>query len=38
LHSDIGNNFVKAVHIKTKQAVGKDYKLKNLDGLEILTR
>ncbi|PIN88977.1 hypothetical protein COU60_04860 [Candidatus Pacearchaeota archaeon CG10_big_fil_rev_8_21_14_0_10_34_76] len=38
LHTDIGNAFVKAVHIKTKQAVGKDYVLKNGDGLEILTR
>ncbi|HLD98527.1 MAG TPA: redox-regulated ATPase YchF [Candidatus Nanoarchaeia archaeon] len=38
LHSDIGNNFVKAIHIKTKQAVGKEYKLKNGDGLEILIR
>lgn len=38
LHSDIGNNFVKAIDIKTKKAVGKDYVLKNLDGLEIMTR
>jgi len=38
LHTDIGNNFVKAVHIKTRQAVGKDYVLKNGDGLEILTK
>ena len=38
LHTDIGNNFVKAIHIKTKQAVGKDYILKNGDGLEILTK
>ncbi|NCO11559.1 hypothetical protein CO038_00380 [Candidatus Pacearchaeota archaeon CG_4_9_14_0_2_um_filter_39_13] len=38
LHSDIGKAFVKAVHVKTKQAVGKDYVLKMGDGLEILTR
>lgn len=38
LHSDIGNGFVKAIDIRTKQAVGKDYKLKHLDGLEIMTR
>src|SRR3989344_1691059 len=38
LHSDIGKNFVKAIHIKTKQAVGKDYKLKHMDGLEIMTK
>ena len=38
LHTDIGNGFVKAVHVKTKQAVGKDYVLKHLDGLEIMTK
>jgi ribosome-binding ATPase len=38
LHSDIGNGFVKAIDVRTKRAVGKDYKLKNGDGLEILTR
>jgi ribosome-binding ATPase YchF (GTP1/OBG family) len=38
LHTDIGKNFVKAMHLKTKQTVGKDYKLKHLDGLEIMTR
>lgn len=38
LHSDIGKAFVKAVHVKTKQAVGKDYVLKMGDGLEIMTR
>jgi len=38
LHTDIGNNFVKAIDVRTKQAVGKDYKLKHRDGLEILTK
>ncbi len=38
LHTDIGNKFVKAMNLKTKQAVGKDYIIKNLDGLEIMTR
>ncbi|MBS3100286.1 redox-regulated ATPase YchF [Candidatus Pacearchaeota archaeon] len=38
LHTDIGNNFVKAIDIRTKRAVGKDYKLKNRDGIEIMTR
>lgn len=37
LHSDIGRDFVKAIDIRTKKAVGKDYELKNGDGLEILT-
>ena len=38
LHTDIGKGFVKAVHVKTKQAVGKDYIIKSGDGLEILTK
>ncbi len=38
LHTDIGNGFVKAVDVKTKKAVGKDYVLKSGDGLEIMTK
>ena len=38
LHSDIGNSFVKAIDLKTKRAVGKDYVLKNRDALEIVCR
>lgn len=38
LHSDIGRDFVKAMHVKTKQAVGKDYVIKSGDGLEIMTK
>ncbi len=38
LHTDIGNSFVKAIDIRTKQAVGKDYMLKHMDGLEIMTK
>jgi len=38
LHTDIGDKFIKAVLLKTKQAVGKDYKLKHRDGVEIVTR
>ena len=38
LHTDIGRDFVKAVDIRTKHAVGKDHLLKNGDGLEILTK
>lgn len=38
LHTDIGNNFIKAIDIRTKKAVGKDYLLKHLDGLEIMTK
>ena len=38
LHTDIGNGFVNAVNAKTKQVIGKDYKLKHRDGIEIMTR
>lgn len=38
LHSDIGKNFVKAIHIKSKKPVGKDYELQHRDGLEIMTK
>jgi ribosome-binding ATPase len=38
LHSDIGKNFVKAVHVRTKKAVGKDYELQHRDGLEIMVK
>ena len=38
LHTDIGKNFVKAIHLKSKQAVGKDYVLKHRDGIEIIVR
>ena len=37
IHTDIGNNFVKAINVKTKQAIGKDYLLHNLDVIEIKT-
>ncbi|MEK6932948.1 MAG: TGS domain-containing protein, partial [Nanoarchaeota archaeon] len=35
LHTDIGDNFVKAIDVRSKRAVGKDYKLKNRDVIEI---
>jgi len=38
LHTDIGKNFVKAIDVRTKQAVGKDYLIKSGDGLEIMTK
>ena len=38
IHSDLGNNFIKAINAKTKQAIGKEHKLKHRDGLEIITR
>lgn len=38
LHSDFGNNFIKAIDAKTKKILGKSYELKNRDALEIVTR
>ena len=38
LHEDLGKGFIKAIDIRTKRAVGKEYKLKHLDGLEIISR
>ena len=35
LHSDIGNNFVKAIDVRTKRAVGKEHVMKHRDGYEI---
>ena len=38
LHTDFGNNFIKAIDAKTKKALGKSYELKHRDALEIVTR
>ncbi len=38
IHSDLGKNFIKAIDVRTKRAVGKDYVLRHMDGLEIITR
>ncbi|MBI2650153.1 redox-regulated ATPase YchF [Candidatus Woesearchaeota archaeon] len=37
LHTDIGKNFIKAIDVKTKKPVGKEYALKNRDVIEIVT-
>ena len=37
LHTDIGNNFIKAIDVKTKKPVGKEYLLKHRDVIEIAT-
>ena len=37
LHTDIGNHFVKAIDVKTRRPVGKDYMLKHRDVIEIAT-
>ncbi len=36
LHSDFGDNFIRAIDVKTKKTVGKDYELKNYDIIEII--
>ena len=38
LHSDFGDNFIKAIDARTKRALGKSYELKHRDALEIVTR
>ena len=37
LHKDLGDNFVKAINVRDKKPVGKEYKLKNRDVIEIKT-
>ncbi|MBS3105197.1 redox-regulated ATPase YchF [Candidatus Woesearchaeota archaeon] len=37
LHTDIGKNFVKAIDVKSRRPVGKDFILKNRDVIEIAT-
>lgn len=36
LHTDIGNGFIKAINVKKKIAVGKDYLLQHRDAIEIV--
>ena len=38
IHSDIGENFIKAMDVKNKRVVGKEHKLKHEDIVEIITR
>jgi ribosome-binding ATPase YchF (GTP1/OBG family) len=37
LHTDIGDKFIKAIDVRTKQPVRKDHPLKHRDGIEIMT-
>jgi len=37
IHTDLGNNFIRAVDVRTKKIIGKEYKLKNRDVVEIIT-
>ncbi|MEK6950103.1 MAG: TGS domain-containing protein, partial [Nanoarchaeota archaeon] len=36
LHTDLGKKFIRAIDVKTKKPVGKDYLLKNCDVIEIV--
>ncbi len=36
LHTDFGKNFVRAIDVKTKKVIGKDYLLKHLDIIELI--
>jgi len=38
LHTDLGKNFIKAIDARTKKILGKDYKLRHRDILEIVTK
>lgn len=38
LHTDFGNNFIKAIDARTKRVLGKGYELQHRDALEIITR
>ncbi|MFA7708577.1 MAG: redox-regulated ATPase YchF [archaeon] len=37
LHTDFGNNFIKAIDVKTKMLLGRDHLLKNNDVIEIVS-
>ena len=36
LHTDFGKNFIRAINVKTRMTVGRDYKLKNCDVIELV--
>ncbi|MBW2978078.1 redox-regulated ATPase YchF [Candidatus Woesearchaeota archaeon] len=38
IHTDLGDNFIKAISVRTKQIIGKDHVLNNRDVIEIVTR
>ena len=38
VHSDLGNNFIRAIDVRTKKVVGKDHLLKNGDVVEIVAK
>jgi len=38
IHTDFGKNFIKAIDARTKKVLGKEYKLKYRDAIEIVTK
>ncbi|MFQ5976000.1 MAG: redox-regulated ATPase YchF [Candidatus Hydrothermarchaeales archaeon] len=38
IHTEIGDNFIGAIDVRTRRKVGKDHELNNLDVIKILTR
>ncbi|MBW2968862.1 redox-regulated ATPase YchF [Candidatus Woesearchaeota archaeon] len=38
VHSDFGDNFIRAIDVKTKRTIGKDHALKHLDVIEIISK
>ena len=37
VHTDIGNSFIRAINMKTKQIISKEHKLKHRDVIEVVT-
>ncbi len=38
IHKDLGDNFIRAIDVRTKMVLGKDYKLKHRDVIEIVSK
>jgi len=38
IHTDLGENFIRAIDVRTKQVIGKDHPLKHRDVIEIITK
>lgn len=38
LHTDIGKNFIRAINVRTKRVIGKEYKLNHRDVIEIVVK
>lgn len=38
IHTDLGENFIRAIDVRTKRVIGREHKLKNRDVIEIITK